>query len=135
MAPEDILVFGRSLGTGSAVELASNQKECGALFLMSPYTSIRNVAAGLPVIGSLNRITPDFNFLDMFNNIQKIPQVQCPIMIIHGEQDEVIPVAHGWELYQAAVSAKKLITPKYMTHNNFDLSNDILKPLNTFLQE
>ena len=68
MAPEDILIFGRSLGTGSAVELASTHKDAGALFLMSPYTSIRNVAAGLPVIGSLNRIVPN-----MFNNIQKIP--------------------------------------------------------------
>jgi len=76
------------MGSGAATYLASTQK-LGALILMSPYTSIRNVAS--TKVGFLSYIVSD-----MFNNISRIPKVTCPTFILHGQKDTLIPVEHAY---------------------------------------
>lgn len=84
---DDIVVLGRSLGSGPATYLASNLKVAG-LVLMSPYTSIRNVA--FSKVGFLSYLLSD-----QFNNLEKIRNVTCPTFIVHGQKDTLIPVSQA----------------------------------------
>ena len=73
---EDIIIMGRSLGSGPATHLASKFTP-GALVLMSPFCSIKSVANSK--VGFLS-----FLLADMFDNIAKMPMVECPTFIVHG---------------------------------------------------
>ena len=93
--PERILVYGRSLGGGVAVELASN-REIGALVLESTFLSAFRTKTGI-------RVFP----FDRFNSYAKIGAVRCPLLVIHGDADRVIPFYHGKWLFEAAKSARE----------------------------
>jgi pimeloyl-ACP methyl ester carboxylesterase len=84
---KDICVFGRSMGTGPATFIAANYNP-GALILMSPYTSIRNVVQAK--VGFLSRLVAD-----RFNNLEQMPNVICPTFIVHGQKDTLIPYEHA----------------------------------------
>ena len=84
---EDIVIFGRSMGSGPAAFIAGTFNP-GALCLMSAYTSIRSVAGD--VVGLLR-----FLVAERFNNLEMIEATTCPTFILHGSVDEVIPVHHG----------------------------------------
>ena len=85
-----IIVMGHSLGGGVATDLAAREK-VGGLILQSTFTSAFRVLTNY-------RILP----FDKFNNIAKIGNVTCPILIAHGTNDEVIAYHHGQELFAAA---------------------------------
>ncbi|TVP66041.1 MAG: alpha/beta hydrolase [Nodularia sp. (in: Bacteria)] len=105
--PQNIIVFGRSVGGGSAVDLAVRQP-VGGLILESTFTSAFQVI--IPA-----KILP----FDKFNNLDKIKHVNCPVLIMHGKADEIIPVTHGKKLYDAAPSPKLYLWVEDATHNNF----------------
>jgi fermentation-respiration switch protein FrsA (DUF1100 family) len=93
-AHHDTLLYGRSVGGGPAVWLASREKPAG-LILEGTFTSIFRV--GLP-----------FNPLpwDIFDNLSRISEVACPILIFHGTADRTVPFSHGQQLYEAAPEPK-----------------------------
>lgn len=95
----NIILLGRSLGTGPATYLASKyssrtspssqQQMIAALILMSPFTSMRSVATDK--VGSLmSLIVPE-----CFNNLERIKDVYCPTFILHGQKDSLIPLAQA----------------------------------------
>ncbi|CAN0398486.1 unnamed protein product, partial [Laminaria digitata] len=93
--PQQIVLYGRSLGSGPtcqlAEELAADGVELGGIMLQSPLASAFRVA---------------FNFRftmpgDLFPNIDRVKNVACPLFIIHGTRDEVVPFWHGQELFLA----------------------------------
>uniref|UniRef100_A0A6B2LFS1 Serine aminopeptidase S33 domain-containing protein n=1 Tax=Arcella intermedia TaxID=1963864 RepID=A0A6B2LFS1_9EUKA len=91
--PENIVFFGRSIGTGPSIYMTSrlsklNPKQPGGLILQSPYTTIRDIAVEL--VGKIGNLAPK-----MFDNIGNIADVKCPILFIHGEQDILIPITHS----------------------------------------
>lgn len=89
---ENILVLGRSIGTGPAIELAY-KREIGALSLVSPFISLKEVVKEM--VGSFFKI-----FLkERFDNLEKISQIKCPILIVHGLLDKMIPVDHSFQLH------------------------------------
>lgn len=104
VVPQDIIIYGESLGSGVAVQVAA-AKKCGGLVLDAPYTSIVDVAAGqypwLPVRPML---------LDRYESSKYIAAVHCPLLIVHGERDEIIPVDMGRKLFAAAIDPKKIVT-------------------------
>jgi len=83
----DIIVFGRSMGSGPAAWLAGTFSP-GALGIMSGYTSIRRVARDQ--VGFLRIF-----LAERFDNINQVAKATCPTFILHGRQDEVIPFYHG----------------------------------------
>ena len=89
-----LLVFGYSLGSGPAVELALGQPVAG-LVLQGAYVSMYRVRTRVPVFPG-----------DKFRNLAKVPQLRCPIMVIHGTADQTVPFWHGERLY-AAIAARK----------------------------
>jgi len=100
--PSRIALLGESLGSGVAVQLAA-KREVGALALEAPYTSTVEVAAKiywwLPVRALMK---------DQFKSIDFIAAVVAPLLIIHGEADELIPVEFGKRLFAAANQPKEL---------------------------
>ena len=90
--PKNILVFGRSIGTGPATYLAS-QKDLGALILMSAFTSIR--AAVKDFAGKWAQ----YLIKERLNNLEAIPNVKCPTFFIHGQKDSLIPYNHSSDLH------------------------------------
>jgi fermentation-respiration switch protein FrsA (DUF1100 family) len=100
LSAEDIVIFGRSLGGAVATWLAQQQQPA-ALILESTFTSVKDMAAGiypfLPV-----------SWLSRFHyaSIDRIERINCPIMIIHSPDDELVPYRMAEQLYQQAKTPK-----------------------------
>lgn len=69
---------------------------------------------------------------ERFDNLSAIKKARCPTLIIHGQADKLIPESHSVELHKSCGGPSKLIMPQYMTHNDFDLNSDIVKPIHQF---
>jgi len=61
--------------------------------------------------------------------------VRCPTIIIHGQKDTLIPDTHAMELHDKCGGPSKLIMPENMTHNDYDIHSDLVKPIASFLRE
>mmetsp|Transcript_140545 Transcript_140545/g.350354 ORF Transcript_140545/g.350354 Transcript_140545/m.350354 type:complete len:1466 (-) Transcript_140545:49-4446(-) len=106
-----IILFGRSLGSGPAVYLAA-QYPVGGLILVSAFSSIR--AAVQSIVGRLVAWT----FKERFPNSRIIANVSCSTLFIHGENDGLIPAEHSLRLFKRCRARKLLITPPRMEHNS-----------------
>ncbi|MEX0331943.1 MAG: alpha/beta hydrolase [Puniceicoccaceae bacterium] len=104
--PDRIIHYGRSLGGGPALAMAAEQP-CAGIILEGTFTSIFRVGLG-------KNILP----WDMFDNLARIRKVQCPVLVIHGTEDRVIPFSHGKALYEAAPGQKSFTWLDGGTHNN-----------------
>ena len=109
---EKIIVYGRSLGTAIATQVASNNNP-KKLVLETPFYNLYDAAkyrfSFLPL-----KLLLRYRF-ETNSNIQKI---KCPIIIFHGTEDSVVPYASGKQLFEAAPSPKELITIPGGDHNN-----------------
>lgn len=102
-SPQDIIIFGRSLGGAVAVHLASRQNPA-ALIVESTFTSVPDLAAELyPWLPSrwLSRF--------QYNSLQKIKSVTCPVLVVHSSQDEIIPAAHGSRIFSEVQEPKEFL--------------------------
>jgi fermentation-respiration switch protein FrsA (DUF1100 family) len=115
--PERLVLYGQSLGTAAATDLAARES-CGALILESGLSSASDMAAVvLPWLPRfLHRLTR--NKLD---SVGKLPRVRCPVLVVHGERDDLIPVAQGRALYAAAPEPKSLIIVPGAAHNDLSV--------------
>eukprot|EP00756_Hemistasia_phaeocysticola_P055373 Hpha_TRINITY_DN31306_c0_g1::TRINITY_DN31306_c0_g1_i1::g.194581::m.194581 len=87
--PKKIVFFGRSLGSGPATEMAHRHSDSAGLILISPLASIfRTQGAGCCLASVLPCI-------DLYRNAAKIGSIQCPVFIIHGTDDRVVPCENG----------------------------------------
>jgi fermentation-respiration switch protein FrsA (DUF1100 family) len=93
---ENVIIFGRSMGSGPSCFLAEQFKP-RALILMSPFTSIKDVAYNL--IGSISYFVNDH-----FKNLECMKNIKCPVLLIHGEDDQLIPHSHSKKLFDALLS-------------------------------
>lgn len=125
---EDIIVFGRSIGSGPATYLAKNRKIC-CLMLMSPYTSIKEAAKD--IAGKLGEKLVK----ERFENIRNMPYITCPTFFVHGIKDTVIPYIHSQKLHELCKGPSSLFLPSEMSHNNFDYCDDLIMPIASFLSQ
>jgi fermentation-respiration switch protein FrsA (DUF1100 family) len=100
--PTRIVAYGRSVGGGGACALAA-RREVAALVLESSFTSVRAFA---PQFGA-----PGFLVRDPFDNQAVVARYRGPLLIIHGDHDEVIPTRHGRALAAAAPQAELHLLP------------------------
>ena len=95
-----IILYGESLGTGVAVEIAS-KNNFNSIILESPFTSIENSAKiyypYLPV---------KFLLKDRYDSISKIKKINSPILVMHGRKDDIVPFFMGKKLFEKANSPK-----------------------------
>ncbi len=107
IAPKTIIVQGRSVGGGPSTWLAA-RREVGGLFLESTFTSAFRVKTVIPLLP-----------WDKFDNLRHIKQTTCPVFIMHGRNDTIIPFWHGKKLYDAAPGKKMHLWIDGAEHNNY----------------
>jgi fermentation-respiration switch protein FrsA (DUF1100 family) len=101
VAPNWLVLYGESLGSGVAVQLAA-QHEVAALILEAPLTSVSEVAqCHFPYVPAARMVT------DRFDSLSRIGKVRAPILVLHGERDRVVPVRYGRALFDAAPEPKE----------------------------
>lgn len=107
---DQIILQGESLGTAVAVDLAS-RRSCAAIVLEAPFTSGKDVAGTvLPIIGPL--------VIWSFDSRKKIGRIRAPILMIHGDRDEIIPTRLGQDLFAAAPEPKSIWIVPGAHHND-----------------
>ncbi|MDP9267222.1 MAG: alpha/beta hydrolase [Acidobacteriota bacterium] len=108
MPPARVIVFGRSVGSGPAIDLAARQP-VGGLIIQSGFTSAFRVLTRVPLLP-----------FDKFRNLYKLKQVRCPVLVMHGKRDGVIPFHHGKRLFEAAPGPKWSLWVDAAGHNDFE---------------
>lgn len=101
---DDVIVYGESLGSSVATQVAA-EKRVGGLILDAPYTSTVDLAA-------LHYPQLPFRWLmrDRYETLRYIGKVTAPLLIVHGEEDDVVPVAMGRAVFKAANAPKEIQT-------------------------
>ena len=103
-APEDIVFYGESLGTGVAIKM-STEFDSKAVVLHTPYKSLVAIAQKHYPIFPVKLV-----MLDQFNSIERVKDIKAPVLMFHGTQDEVLPYSHALELFEAAPEPKFFYT-------------------------
>ncbi|MGH6833125.1 MAG: alpha/beta hydrolase [Methyloceanibacter sp.] len=98
----EIVAYGESLGSGQAVRLAA-ERPVAAVMLEAPLTSTIDVARPVYFWLPLSLLIADQYNIDL-----NIRSVTAPVLVLHGEQDAVIPVEMGWRVYRAANEPKRI---------------------------
>ena len=118
IAPQEIVIFGRSLGAAIAAELATHTRPA-ALIIESAFTSVPNMATRLypwlPVRW-LSRYRYDTQ--------KALESITCPVLIIHSREDDIIPYAEGEQLYSRAREPKRFLELHGGHNDGFLVSRD-----------
>lgn len=101
-----VIIYGRSVGSGPSVDLAS-RVPVGGLVVESGFATAFTVMTRVPL----------FPF-DRFRNVRKIGRVDAPVLFIHGTLDEVVPFSHGERLFQEAREPKGRLWVEGAGHND-----------------
>jgi len=126
--PKDIILYGESLGSGVAVQMAS-KFDVAALVLEAPYSSIVSVAKQ-----SYWFVPVSLILKDKFESIKFAPKINAPTLVIHGNFDRIVSISEGKKLYQEIKVKKKFIEVQGAGHLEF--SNEfLLEQLQDFLSE
>jgi fermentation-respiration switch protein FrsA (DUF1100 family) len=107
--PGRIIAYGRSVGSGPAVDLAARRPLAG-LVVESAFVTAFRVLTRVPLLP-----------FDKFRNADKIARVPCPVLVMHGVADDIVPIAHGRRLYEAAPEPKRFLWVEGAGHNDFML--------------
>ncbi|CAL8989253.1 unnamed protein product [Prunus brigantina] len=120
---EDVILYGQSVGSGPALELAIRLPHLRALVLHSP------ILSGLRVMYPVKKTF----WFDIYKNIDKIPFVNCPVLVIHGTEDEVVDFSHGKQLWELCKEKYEPLWLKGGNHCNLELYPEYLRHLRKFI--
>lgn len=113
VSAKDLVLFGESLGAAIAVQVAL-ERPAGALIIESAFTSIPDMARSaypfLPPVGPLIRTR--------YETLGKVPKLALPLLVLHGERDEIVPLAQGRRLFEAAGGPKRFFVIPGAGHND-----------------
>jgi fermentation-respiration switch protein FrsA (DUF1100 family) len=123
---KNIILYGESLGTGVAVEVAQNKNYAGVI-LESPFTSMVNMG---------KKYYPFFpvSFLlkDKFESYKKINNIFVPVLIMHGKVDKIVPYDMGKKMYELANEPKFFHSQEYGDHM-IEYDEKLLSALKKFI--
>jgi uncharacterized protein len=112
IAPNRLVIYGESLGSGVALLLAAQQEVAG-LILEAPFTSVAEVAqyhySFIPAAALVR---------DRFDSLARIGDVKAPILVLHGARDQVVPLRFGRALFDAAPEPKELWISREAGHED-----------------
>jgi pimeloyl-ACP methyl ester carboxylesterase len=123
--PGKRVIFGHSMGSGVAVELASHRHtgvDYGGLILESSFTRLPDVAKAIGVSGTV----ASWFATQEFDSLSKIGRVDAPILMLHGATDTTVPIALGRRLYEAAPKGTRWVEFPQGTHSGLDLEAPVL---------
>ncbi|CAD8084525.1 unnamed protein product [Paramecium sonneborni] len=123
---QNIILMGRSIGTGVACHLASLFKPA-ILVLISPFLSLQEIVKEkYPFLRKMLK--------ERFTNKNKIIKVKSPIYILHGLKDSIVSVEQAKKLYELSNTPSLIRTPPEMTHTKFQFEQDLTLPLIGFMR-
>ena len=124
---KDIVVYGESLGTGVATEIAQNNNYAGVI-LESPFTSMIEAAKNKYPFFPIK-----FLLRDKYENDKKIKKIKSPILIMHGQVDKIVPFWMGEKIYNMANKPKYSYFTKYDNHM-MEYDKNLLIVLKKFIE-
>ncbi|MBN1213524.1 MAG: alpha/beta hydrolase [candidate division Zixibacteria bacterium] len=128
IVPENIILFGRSLGGAVAIDLASKVK-CGGVVVESSFTSAAELGQKL-----FPYFPVKFLLRFKFDSLTKIAKLTCPVLVTHSPDDDLIPIEMGRQLYKAAREPKFFIELKGSHNDRGYLENQTyIKGLRDFI--
>jgi uncharacterized protein len=134
VSPQQIFLYGESLGGAIALDLAVKQPQAAGLIVQSSFTSMRDIAKWrgfgwlLPVDLLLNQ---------KFDSIAKVRSLQMPVLFVHGTTDEVVPFEMGQRLFATAPAPKYLHVVPDAGHTRLLRSGEqsYLKAIDRFIKQ
>jgi pimeloyl-ACP methyl ester carboxylesterase len=132
MTPDDIIIWGESLGGAVAASIATRHP-CSTLILMSTFSSLDDIVwhqdSGIfarALVYMLSKIT------DMLSTKYRISSIRCPIALVHSTEDDLIPYSNAVSLYNAISHDRKILIPIRGGHSTPDISSSELRDLLSF---
>ncbi|XP_028805973.1 alpha/beta hydrolase domain-containing protein 17B [Neltuma alba] len=125
VSQEDLILYGQSVGSGPTLHLASKLPRLRGVVLHS------GILSGLRVLCHV-KFTVCF---DIYKNINKIKKVKCPVLVIHGTEDDVVNLFHGNGLWKMAREPYEPLWIKGGGHCNLELYPDYIRHLCRFILE
>lgn len=131
--PAKIFSYGFSLGTGIATELAMREPSAG-LILRAPFTSVRDLA--IDRHGWLRAILVPAPWLPLTNydTLSKIPRLDRPLLVMHGDADKTVPEWMGKRIFDAAPEPKRYVTFLNCGHSDIAASL-VVPPITQFIDD
>jgi len=109
----NIILYGESIGSGPALQMAMEYPALNTIILQSPFTTmIEAVRKHYPYMPNKWLVK------DKYDNFSKIDKIKAPLIVVQGTEDFIIPYSHGVKLYEAAPEPKSLITIEGGGHND-----------------
>jgi fermentation-respiration switch protein FrsA (DUF1100 family) len=119
-------ILGKSLGSGVATYLAATHSPAG-LILDSAFTSMSEV------IAHHARWLPRFLIPSLFQSLARAEHIACPTLVLHGDQDDLVPLTHGLQLYDRLHAPKALGVIPGAGHNDIDTYESYTRWVMSFL--
>ncbi len=123
---KNIVIYGESLGTGVATHLSQNRNFAG-IILETPFTSMIDAAKKF-----YPYIPVSFLLKDKYENKNKIKNIKFPVLVMHGEKDQIVPFDMGKKIFEIANEPKYSYFTKYDNHM-MEYDDSLVKTLNSFL--
>ena len=124
---KNLILYGESLGTGVATHLAQNKNYAGVI-LETPFTSMVDAAKNFYPYIPINLLLKD-----KFENFKKVKNINIPILVMHGEIDQIVPFSMGKKIYEIANNPKYSYFTKYDNHM-MEYDEKLVLALKSFLK-
>ena len=122
----NIIIYGESLGTGVACEIAQNKNFAG-IILESPFTSMVDAGASKYPIFPIKLLLKD-----KYESNKKIKNIKSPILVMHGEEDKIVPFHMGKKIFELANEPKYSYFPKYDDHM-MEFNQELINAIDKFI--
>ncbi|XVF81797.1 hypothetical protein PTKIN_Ptkin15bG0185400 [Pterospermum kingtungense] len=120
---EDVILYGQSIGSGPTIDLATRLHNLRGVVLHSA------ILSGLRVMHPVKRSY----WFDIYKNIDKIPFVNCPVLVIHGIADEIVDWSHGRQLWELCKEKYEPLWVKEGNHCDLEVFPEYIKHLKEFI--
>ena len=124
---KNLVLYGESLGTGVAVDLAQNKSYAG-IILETPFTSMVDAAKRFYPYIPVNLLLKD-----KFENYKKVKNINSPILVMHGKVDQIVPFSMGKKIFEMANEPKYSHFTKYDNHM-MEYDEKLVLTLKSFLK-
>jgi hypothetical protein len=124
---EKIILYGESLGTAVAIEIAQNKNFAG-IILESPFTSMVEMGKKFYSFFPVGLLLKD-----RYESIGKIKNIHFPVLVMHGKKDKIVPFKMGKKIYDSANSPKSYYFSEYGDHM-LDYNELLIEKLGVFIE-